>query len=128
VSLDYVLLKPLRACASLAELVTDPAAGFESYQALAQKIWPLARWDHAAHGIAVHEGCSFEITISDSAVHIAWRGEIDPVEVISDVAERAARVGFVVVDIQTSELFLPAHAEASEYGAWYASVMKSTGG
>lgn len=79
------------------------------------------------HGIAFHDGYSMEISISDSAVHIAWRGEVDPVDVISKIAEEAARAGFVVVDVQTSELFVPASAEATGYVAWYASVLKSTG-
>lgn len=128
VSLDYLLLKPLRVCESLEELEPDNSVTRRDLEALAMALWPSAQWDHASHGIASYPDQSMEISISDSGVHIAWRGSADVMVAMSRVATAAAAHGYVLVDVQTSELFMPEGDHAENYAAWYASVIKLAAG
>ena len=127
-SLDYLLLKPVRVCGSLEELEPDNSVTRRDLEALAKALWPSAEWDHASHGIALYADQSMEISVSDSGVHIAWRGTADAIAAMSKVANAAAAHGYVLVDVQTSELFMPEEAQAENYAAWYASVIRQTAG
>lgn len=126
-SLDYLLLKPSGPCASLTDLQVDASISAEDLQHAARRLWPTAHWDGPSHGIALFDDHSFELSVSESAIHISWRGESDPIVAMSDVATASAQLGFVLVDVQTSELFKPDDARSLDYAEWYANIVGRPG-
>jgi hypothetical protein len=104
-------------------LEADPTIVATDFAALAQRLWPEAAWDSKTHALLLREAESLEITISDSAVHISWRGRGDVHCFMAPVAESAAACGFVLVDVQLSELYVPDGSAEATYAEWYERVV-----
>lgn len=122
-SLDYLLIKPLRPCKALIDVEEDQSVGSAGYRKLADMLFPFARWGSPTHGIQRTELDSLELTVSDAALHISWRGEGNVVAVMSQIAATAAPSGFALVDVQCSEFFLPEEAKNAGYLEWYKSII-----
>ena len=50
-----------------------------------------ARWDSPTHGFQMTELDSIELSVSDAALHLSWRGEGNVVAVMSHIAAAVAQ-------------------------------------
>jgi hypothetical protein len=127
-SLDYLLIKPLRPCKSLIDVEENKSVGAAGYRKLADRVFPSARWDSPTHGFQMTELDSIELTVSGAALHLNWRGKGNVVAVMSHIAAAAAPSGFALVDVQCSDFFLPEEAKSAGYLEWYNNILAGYSG
>ncbi len=141
-SLDYILIHGNLEASSIGDLVEDDSLKLEAYKALAQQIFPAAEWESETliagrggkppcpvrRGHATCADVSVSLTAFDGSLHLSCRGGGDIFHLAVRVAREARNLGFVTLDVQTSEIINPESAESSpEYIDWYRRVVSNSG-
>ncbi|RSZ24069.1 hypothetical protein EJO66_32260 [Variovorax beijingensis] len=106
-SLDFILIKSHGHPLSLEDIDMDLAFKEEDYRSLAERFFNGIAWS-GNDGFVIMDDMSFELRPSDVSLSVTARGAGDTVAFMDNLAVLGAQQGVVIVDVQGSEILVPA--------------------
>lgn len=129
-SLDYMFIPsaiPLGELHSIEDLQQGEALSDQEWLKAGEEFFPDFTFEAGA-GSHKSEDVTCELSPTEAGLIVHMRGGGDIVGAMGTAATVAARRQVVVLDLQTSELFVADSSKTSGYQAWYGSARKQLPG